>query len=169
MRQAPDYTNRGPADIVNDKIYFDSVGYIYRSLSWLEHVKEQKNICALLYSALECRQGIEQLLFEELLLSVGTELDENEYEKCKGNSTKFHIIIRRLNPHCTKLAEFTKAVMSRDPQMPPLQIGNHNKLTNIGGRDPTISIGQEPQKIHLNPTHESLRQLIAFKIHICIF
>lgn len=128
MLKAPKYTDRNPAEIITDNIYFYSVGFIYRSLSWLDIAKKQKNICALLYSALDCRQGIEQLLFEELILSVGTVLDENEYEKCKGNSTKLHKVIKRLNPHYDKLAEFTKAIISTDPSIPPLITWDHNKL-----------------------------------------
>ncbi|MBN1997208.1 hypothetical protein JW935_06640 [candidate division KSB1 bacterium] len=128
MLQPPDYKNRTPSKIIDENIYFDSVGYIYRSLSWLELAKVNRNTCALFYAALECRLGIEQLLFEELVLSMGTKLDEAEYEKCKGNSTKLYKIIERLNPDYKKLAEFTKAVMSVNPQIPPLEIWDHHKL-----------------------------------------
>ena len=75
------YTDRSPQQIISEKVYFDSVGYIYRALSWLDIAKKRLNVCALQYAAHDTRQGIEQLLFEELVLSVGTSLDRVEYEK----------------------------------------------------------------------------------------
>lgn len=132
--QAPDFRNRSPEQIIKENIYFDSVGYAYRSLSWLDIAKKDRNVCALYYAALESRQAIEQLLFEELVMSVGTKLDRKEYEKCKGNSTKFHKIIQRLNPDYEKLAEFTKATLSVIPNAPNLIIWDHKILMQHWGK-----------------------------------
>ncbi len=124
----PEYRGRTPEQIISECIHFDSVGYTYRALSWLDVVKRQRNVCALQYAAHDARQAIEQLLFEEIVFSVGTQLDRKEYEKCKGNSTKFHKIIRRLNPDYNKLAQFTKAIISTFPKPPPFIIWDHKVL-----------------------------------------
>ncbi len=129
----PKFTGRLPGQIVTKSVFFDSVGYIFRALSWLDIAKRIRNICALQYAAHDTRQGIEQLLFEELVLSVGTKLDRGEYEKCKGNSTKLHKIIRRLSPDYEKLAHFTQAIASVDPYLPPLETWDHKQLMKHWG------------------------------------
>jgi len=132
--QGPEYKGRTPEQIISGRVYFDSVGYTYRALSWLDLVKRERNVCALQYAAHDARQAIEQLLFEEIVLSVGTQLDRKEYEKCKGNSTKFQKVIRRLNPAYNKLARFTQAIISIDPQSLPLIIWDHKVLIRHWGR-----------------------------------
>lgn len=132
--ESPNFRDRKPEEIINDKVYFDSVGYTYRSLSWLDIAKKDKNICALQYAAIDCRRGIEQLLYEELVLSVGTELDEEEYKKCKDNPTKLYKIIDRLNPDYEQLAEFSKAIISIDHNAPPICNWDHKKLMKHWGK-----------------------------------
>jgi len=131
--QGPEFRGRTPAQIISERVHFDSVGYTYRALSWIDVVKRQSNACALQYAAHDARQAIEQLLFEEIVLSVGTKLDRKEYEKCKGNSTKLHKIIHRLNPDYNKLAQFTKAIISTLPQSPPLISWDHKILMKYWG------------------------------------
>ncbi len=58
----------------------------------------------------------------------------SEYEKCRGSSKKLYKIIQRLNPDYAKLAEFTQAIMSVDPQMPELRIWDHYKLMKAWGK-----------------------------------
>ena len=128
MLQGREYRGRTPEQIISEWVHFDSVGYAYRALSWIDVIKRQKNVCALQYAAHDARQAIEQLLFEEIVLSVGTQLDRKEYEKCKGNSTKLYKIIRHLNPDYNKLAQFTQALISTLPQSPPFIIWNHKVL-----------------------------------------
>ena len=132
--QAPEYTNRTATQIIEEKLHFDSVGYTYRGLSWLDLAKRQCNISALQYAAWEIRMAIEQLFFEELVLSVGGELDRAEYEKCKGSATKLHKIIRNLSPKYSKLAEFTKALLSVEPGAPPIVSWDHRILLKHWGK-----------------------------------
>ena len=135
MLRGPNYKGRSPEKIISEKIYFDSVGYVYRALSWLDVAqRDNYNPCALQYAAHDTRQAIEQLLFEEIVLSVGTELDRKEYEKCKGNSTKLHKVIKRLNPDYEKLAEFTQAIVSVEPHEPKLVRWDHNLLMKHWGK-----------------------------------
>ena len=127
----PDYRNRSPDKIINEDVCFDSIGYLYRSLSWIEIAKRDRNVCALQYAAQDTRQAIEQLLFEEIVLSVGTKLDRADYKKCKGNSTRLKKILRKLNPAYQKLVLFTKAIASVDPDLPPIVVWDHDKITNL--------------------------------------
>lgn len=133
MLIGPEYRGRTLEQIISERVYFDSVGYAYRALSWLDVAKRTRNVCALQYAAHDTRQAIEQLFFEEIVLSVGTQLDRKEYEKCKGNSTKLHKIIRRLNPDYNKLSQFTKAIISTFPQSPPFIIWDHKVLIRLWG------------------------------------
>lgn len=131
--KGPEYRGRTLEQIITERVHFDSVGYAYRALSWLDVAKRERNVCALQYAAHDARQAMEQLLFEEIVLSVGTQLDRKEYEKCKGNSTKLHKIVRRLNPDYNKLALFTQAIITIYPQSPPLIIWDHRVLLRHWG------------------------------------
>ena len=134
MFEGPDFRNRSPQEIISVNVYFDSVGYTYRAMSWLDLARSEKNVCALQYAAHDTRQAIEQLLFEEIVMSAGTDLDRDEYEKCKGNSTKLNKIIRRLNPYYEKLIQFTRAILSADPEIPDLLTWDHKELMMHWGK-----------------------------------
>lgn len=131
---APDFLNRSADSIVSENIRFESSGYIYRALSWIDFAKRKNSPVAFQYAAHDARQGIEQLLFEELVLSVGTKLDRTEYEKCLGNSTKLHAIINRLVPEREKLATFNQAIFSVGGIRIPLVIWNHKLLMKYWGK-----------------------------------
>jgi len=87
----------------------------------------------LLYSALETRLAIEHLLFEELILSVGGQLDRKEYVKRKGSGTKLAKIIRKLSPDYRQLVVFTRTISSLIPNSPPLIEWEHEKLLKHWG------------------------------------
>ena len=44
--EGPQYRGRTAIEIINEKVYFDSVGYAYRALSWLDLAKREHNTCA---------------------------------------------------------------------------------------------------------------------------
>src|SRR5262245_40032602 len=132
--QAPNFSDRSLDQIIGEDVYFDSVGYAYRALSWLDIARKRRNICALQYAAHDARQAIEQLLFEEIVLSVGTALDRKDYEKCRGNGTRLHKILQRLNPDYTRLALFTQAIISLEPQGPSLITWDHKVLMKHWGK-----------------------------------
>lgn len=73
-------------------------------------------------------------MFEELVLSVGTNLDRAEYEKCLGNSTKLHAIINRLAPEREKLATFNWAIFSVGNVQMPLVVWDHKRLMKYWGK-----------------------------------
>ena len=86
------------------------------------------------YAACDIRQAIEQLLSENIFLSTGTKLKREEYEKCKGKSTRFNKIILKLNPHYEKLVEFMQGVLSTDSNSPPTVMWDTNKLMKYSGK-----------------------------------
>ncbi len=131
--RAPDFANRQPLDIISEKLFFDSAGFVYRGLSWLDYAKRTGSVTTLLYSALETRLAIEHLLFEELIMSVGGKLDRKEYEKCKGSGTKLANIIRRLSPDYRLLVIFTRTISSLIPNSPQLIEWEHEKLLKHWG------------------------------------
>ena len=133
-RVIPNYRNRSADSIVTEKLHFESSGYIYRALSWLDYAKRKDSPVAFQYAAHDARQGIEQLLFEELVLSVGTSLDRAEYEKCLGSSTKLYAIINRLAPEREKLATFNQAIFSVGSSQVPLVVWDHKLLMKYWGK-----------------------------------
>ena len=133
MPEGPDYRGRSPEQIISERVYFDSVGYTFRALSWLDVAKRARNVCALQYAAHDTRQAIEHLLFEEIVLGVGTNLDQTEYLECKGNGTKLHKILRRLNPDYARLARFTQAIVSLDSTAPSIIAWDHRALMKHWG------------------------------------
>ena len=67
----PDYLNRTPNEILSEKVYFDSAGYAYRGLSWLDYSKKHTDVQALQFAALSTRFSIESIIFETIIISVG--------------------------------------------------------------------------------------------------
>jgi len=129
----PNFKNRSAHSIVTENIRNESSGYIYRALSWIDLAKREKSSPCFQYAAHDTRQGIEQLLFEELVLSTGAALDRPEYLKCLGNSTKLHAIIKRLSPDREKLATFVKTIMSVGLPQLSIVVWNHNLLMRYWG------------------------------------
>lgn len=130
---APSFRGRTPVEIMTENVTFDSAGYVYRGLSWLDYAKRCTSVCALQYAALETRQAIEQLLFEEVVISVGGRLARDEYERCKGNGTKLAKVVRRLSPDYDKLISFLQTIMSLDANAPKLITWDHSALLKHWG------------------------------------
>jgi len=130
----PDFRNRSAQSIVTERVRNESSGYIYRALSWLDLAKREKSSPAFQYGAHDARQGIEQLLFEELVLSVGGALDRSDYVNCLGNSTKLHAIINRLSPEREKLARFVQVLMSIGEPRVDLMLWDHKLLMKYWGQ-----------------------------------
>lgn len=111
MCSPPDYKNRDLEEIVGQEISFDSVGHFYRAVSLLDYFDRTKLLTSLLYSSIEARMGIEHLLFEQLVLSVGFKLSQDDYERCLKNRMEFEKLIQKLSPDYEKLQQFTGAVL----------------------------------------------------------
>jgi len=129
----PNFRGRTAHSIVTENVRNESSGYIYRALSWLNLARRERSSPAFQYGAHDARQGIEQLLFEELVLSTGANLERSEYQKCLQNSTKLHAIIRRLSPDRETLATFVQAMMSVGESQVDLMIWDHKRLMRYWG------------------------------------
>ena len=111
MNGPPDHRDRDPEEITGEKLHFDSVGYIYRAMSWLDYFERTNLFTALLYACIDARMGIEHLLFEELVMSTDGQLSREDYERCLGNRMKFAKLIQQLDPDHERLQHFTRAVL----------------------------------------------------------
>ena len=124
----PSHTSRTPEEIVGEKLYFDSAGYFYRAMSWLDHFEKNDQFPALLYTCIEARYGIEYLMFEELVISTGANLTIEEYEECLKNPTKLYNVFRRISPDYDRLQGFAKIIVSLAPGFPKMIQWNLKKL-----------------------------------------
>jgi hypothetical protein len=127
----PSFIQRTPTEIVTETNFFESSGRAFKALSWLDYAKSHKNISALEYAALETRLAIEQLLFEQLIVGVGTKLEAHEYKKCSGNANKLNEIIGKLIPRYERLVAFTKAMA---PAEAPITAWDNKALIQHSGR-----------------------------------
>jgi hypothetical protein len=78
MNLPPSHIGRNAADIIERQSYFDSVGYLYRAVSWLDLFERSNAWPTLLYACIEGRYGIEYLLFEELVVGTGANLSRED-------------------------------------------------------------------------------------------
>lgn len=115
----PSHTNRTPEDILSKDVYFDSVGYIYRAMSWLDIAFRKQSFPELVYACIEGRLGIEYLLFEELVISSGANLTREQYERCLKEG-KLAKTIERVSPDYRKLQEFAQVVVAVEVSAPRL-------------------------------------------------
>ena len=129
----PNFRGRAAHAIISENVRNESSGYVYRALSWLDLAKREKSSPAFQYGAHDARQGIEQLLFEELVLSTGANLDRSEYQRSLGNSTKLHAIINRLSPDREKLGKFVQVVMATGDPKIDLMVWDHRLLMKYWG------------------------------------
>lgn len=127
----PSFKDREPKEIINKSNFFESSGRAFKALSWLDYAKSNRNISALEYAALETRLCIEQLLFEQLVIGVGTKLDASEYKKCFGNAKKLNELIEKLIPRYDHLVKFTRAMA---PVEIPITEWDNRKLIKYSGK-----------------------------------
>lgn len=116
----PTHIGRTPEEIVSQNLRFNSVGYFYRAVSWLNYFQRTEHFPALLYACIEGRFGIEYLLFEELVIGTGANLSRDDYEKCLKERTKLLKAIEKLIPDYEKLQQFTSACVSLEPRLPKI-------------------------------------------------
>ena len=133
QRAVPSYRDRTSEQIIQDKVYFDSAGYAFRALSWLDIAKKRGNVCCLFYAALEVRHAIEELLFEQLVIGVDKGLKREDYERCRGNATKLSKFVKKLIPDYELLTQFTEALCAVVPDAPRVITWDHNRLMRLWG------------------------------------
>jgi hypothetical protein len=128
----PCHRGRTAEEIVSSP-YFDSVGHLFRSVSWLDYFERHPSLSTLTYACIEARQAIEYLFFEELVVSTGFDLSAEEYRRCLGNSTNFKKIIKRLSPNFERLRAFTHIVLELEVDGPKTVHWDHDELMKAWG------------------------------------
>lgn len=114
----PVYVGRTLDEIVRNDLYFDSAGYLYRSVSWLDDYRRTKNFPSLLYANIEGRMAIEYLLFEILVIGTGASLTLDQYKKCLTDRTKLDKAINRLIPDYESIQTFSALLIEFEPSLP---------------------------------------------------
>ena len=133
MNLPPNYVGRTPDRIVSETNYFDSAGYLFRAMSWLSFAETHDEWPPLMYACIEGRYGLEYLLFEEAVVSTGANLSLTEYKKCLEDPTKIHKLIERITPDHARLQQFTRALVSLAPEVPPVIFWNPKEIMRAWG------------------------------------
>lgn len=161
MMLPPTHVGRSPEAIIKEHPYLDSVGYLYRAMSWLNYFERIDHFPALLYACIEGRYGIEYLLFEEIIIGTGAQLSREDYESCLREPTKLAKIINRLVPDYEKLQQFTSAIVADEPRLPKLVHWEPRSLMKswgvlseylhwFGAKNETTEISEWRSKSHSN-------------------
>ncbi|SRR6266498_4613947 len=130
----PNHIGRTPEEIITEKSYLDSVGYLFRAVSWLDYFRRVDHFPTLLYACIEGRCGIEYLLFEELVLSTGARLSRKDYERCVEERNNFAKLIKQLSPDYDKMQQFTLAVVAVEIRAPRLVRWSPSELLKTWGK-----------------------------------
>ncbi|AEJ01261.1 hypothetical protein Nit79A3_1429 [Nitrosomonas sp. Is79A3] len=128
----PNYIGKSPDEIIGIDL-FDSASYLYRSMAWLDYHKRTKKFSSLLYACAEGRNGIEYLLFEELVISTGANLSVEKYKKCVNEKNLFKRTIAQLSPDYELLQIFSQIILSLEPSAPKLIYWDHSSLMKAWG------------------------------------
>jgi hypothetical protein len=117
-----DFRGISPSKILSRRPSDDSTWHFFQALSWLDYATRENAPSAIQYAALELRYGVEYLLFELLVLSSES-VTLAEYQKAIGthNAKQLKKMLDSPGRNYTKLAEFTKIVLSVDADAPKLQ------------------------------------------------
>ncbi len=114
----PVYVGRSTEEIACKDLYFDSAGYLFRSVSWLDDYRRKKRFPSLLYACIEGRMAIEYLLFEILVIGTGANLTLEEYTKCLKDRSKLEKAIGRLIPDYESIQNFSSLLIEFEPSLP---------------------------------------------------
>jgi hypothetical protein len=129
----PKHTGRSPEQICREHLYFDSAGYLFRAVSWLEHYRREQYFPSLLYACIEGRMAIEYLLFEILVIGTGANLSVSDYQKCLKDRTKLDKAIGRLIPDYERIQAFTAVLVEFEPSLPRMLHWDIKELKRMWG------------------------------------
>ena len=103
-------------------------------MSWLDYFERNDQFTALIYACIEARFGIENLIFEEIVVSTGANLSKEDYEKCLNNPTNLSRALKKISPEYEKLQEFTQLIVSLSPEFPRIIQWEPRKLIKSWGK-----------------------------------
>lgn len=128
----PSHIGKTPEEIVRVE-HFDSAGYLFKSMAWLDYFTRVRSFSPLLYACADARHGIEYLLFEELVVSTGANLSVEDYRRCVNERNRFVKTIAQLTPDYDRLKQFTRIVVGLEPTAPKLIDWDHKFLMKAWG------------------------------------
>ena len=131
---APNHRNRTPQEIISENIFHDTRGFMFRAVSWLDMADQTRRFTAFHYACIDARLAIEHLIFEQLAITAGNDLDAEKYKRCVDNPPKLDKLLRQTVPDYEKLQEFTKLVVSLSHGVPPVNQWNIKDLRKSWGR-----------------------------------
>ena len=127
-----DPTKRTADQILGNEFIPSSTWHIFQALSWIDLARRKQTASALLYAAIELRYGLEYLLFELLVVANPT-LTEEEYKECIGNPKRIKQLLETTGKIYAKRVEFTKIILSLEPNAPNLRYWDLSELFRYWG------------------------------------
>lgn len=131
---APSHKNRTAQEIISEQIYHDAQGFGFRAASWLDLARRTGHFAAFHYACIDGRLSIEHLIFEQLVITAGPDLDQTAYEKCLSEPRKLDHILQKYVPDYDRLQEFSVIVGSLSPGLPRLNRWDIKELRKFWGR-----------------------------------
>ena len=107
---------------------------MFRAVSWLDMADQTRRFAAFHYACIDARLAIEHLIFEQLAITAGNDLDAEKYERCVDNPQKLDKLLQQFVPDYEKLQEFTKLVGSLSLGVPPVNQWNIKNLRKSWGQ-----------------------------------
>ena len=104
-----------------------------RAASWLDVVIEHGHFPAFFYACIDARLAIEHLIFEQLCITAGKRLGENEYNRCLKNQGNSDRLIKQLVPDYEEWQAFSKLAASLSPGAPSVNRWNIKDLRKSWG------------------------------------
>jgi hypothetical protein len=129
----PSHRNRSANEIISTDVYHDAVGFAYRAASWVDLVRRTKDFAALHYACVDARLAIENLVFEQLVITAGNTLTYEIYQSCLRDSGQLSKRLRKLVPDYEKLQAFTVLVGTLSPGIPKLNQWDIKELMKSWG------------------------------------
>ncbi|MBA2351249.1 MAG: hypothetical protein H0V78_05520 [Burkholderiales bacterium] len=130
---ASDHKQRTAEQIITEGIFHDAKGFGYRAASWLDLVKRTGQFAALHYASIDGRLAIEHLVFEQIIITAGAALTEENYKRLLSEPRKLSKLLEQIVPDHEKLQDFTEIIGSLSSGIPRVNKWNIKKLMRSWG------------------------------------
>jgi hypothetical protein len=127
-----DWRGKSPNEILTNPPLNESTWHFFQARSWLDYATREDAPAAIHYAAFELRYGSEYLLFE-LLVLASESLSLHEYKQAIRDPQRMKKMLASPLRNYSKLADFSKVVVSVDSHAPPLHFWNLNDLFRYWG------------------------------------
>ena len=130
----PSHKGRCPDQILTEHVYHDAQGFAFRAASWIDWTRSSGQFTAFHYSCIDGRLAIEHLIFEQLVITAGENLDAAVYQRCVNEPRKLDKLLRGIVPEYEKLQDFTEIVATLMPSAPPINKWDIAELRKLWGK-----------------------------------